>query len=784
MRMMNVFLSGLTLAFAVCAQAAPLSLARDGKADCVIVLPATASKTDRFAADELRLHLKRSTGAEFPVVADAAGRPSIELGTAKARAIAAKVFPRVKRVDETAFAARSGDVLALCGEGVRGNAYAVYLFLERALGCRWFTATGIDLVPEHRTFALESFAETETPKILYRTLIGADHDKAMRADGADQLFYFRNRMNMIGGDYRKSVVPELEGALVPRLKLLWPGCHSFFKYIPPEKYFKDHPDWFSQDEKGERVTGRHLCFANAGLRAEMTKNVIAHAKKLGGQGFLDLSQDDAGGELCACTECRASSKRRGTPAGRFFEYLHEIAPELKRECPGIILHTLAYHRDCTQIPPARLARYPDNIAVVFAPIDDDQFKSAAAPSNRTTLMDFRGWAKIANLWLWDYPTLFHQPFGYLGRIGESIRTYAREGLVGGFIEHDMHTRWGGEFADIETWSILQLYRNPELDWRSLRDEFCRGVYGVAAEDVIAYEEELDNRRENLKTRVGPFGRTDVVISEPDILRWQRAFDAMERKAGSDKELVQRLRETRLLLDNLTLLKWPRIKRINPGFGPEAVYDRATNAFARALASRYQVSAAANLRDRANASAFRKSFDANFELAKANLKPLPSFFSKYPEDKVVQLFPARGGYPGHSDSVDDPDAALGWAMKEFNIPKEWQKYPVYIGMYDKSTKTYPARKLALGPEDVKTGVYHFYHVGKCRIPSSEVLVWVGTSWHLHTRACGSCYRPGANETWDLWVSAKVEGPAYDPKSTLKESALYMDRIVLIGPEPGP
>jgi len=761
--------------------AAPLTLVRDGKTDFTIVLPASASKTDRFAAEELRNHLKESTGADFPVKDEPfAGSKTIQLGTHRAREIAIAAFPNSRPVTETSYAVRSGETLAICGKGRTGNAYGVYLFLERALGCRWFTPTGVNLVPKHPTLSLDKLAEAETPRLPYRSLIGGNQSRAGRTDGADYLFYFRNRMNMTESDYAHPADPALKGALAPRIKMLYPSVHSFFIYIPVEKYFKDHPDWFSLDAKGKRVKDRHLCFSNPGLRAEMTKNVIAHAKEKGGEGFLDLSQWDAGGEMCACEGCRAAAKKYGTPAGRFFEYLHEISGPLKKECPGIVLHTLAYHRDCTQIPPTGLKRYPDNIAVVFAPIDDDQFKSVAAPSNAESLQDFRGWAKIANVWLWDYPTLYYQPFGSLGRMADSIRTYANEGLVGGFIEHDWHTNWGGDFADLLTWCMLQLYRNPDADWRRLRDEFCRGVYGAAADKVIAYEEELESRREGLKSRVGAFGRSDVVIAPEDLVRWQGDFERMERAVDADADAIQRLREVRLTLDNLTLVKWAKVRRLHPEGSPDDVYIRATNSFEVALLNRYQRPSMLFLRDRARSEAFRKSFDAAYELSKADLKPLPDYFSRFPEEQVVQVFPKTSGYPGHIIRVDDPDAALGWALKEVNMKPEWMKYPVTAGAYDQTYK-YCSPTLEIGEKEAVIGKYHLYHVGKCKIPSSECLVWVGTSWHLHAY-CGECFHPGVNEEWDLWVSAKIEGPAYDKASTLKESALYLDRLVLVGPTP--
>ena len=752
--------------------------ATNGVSEYSIVLDDTASETDILAAKELSRYIKLSTGASIPVVTEATGEKTIEIGTKAAKGAVCAALGRDAAEEESGYVVKDGRLFV--GGGRRtGGAYGVYLFLERELGCRWYMRTGEEAVARRPKLELKDCAVFEKPAIGYRMLLAANNGVTGYKGSKDLLFYFRNRINQIANNYENAKDDFLKKAMVPRLRELHPQCHSFFFYLPKEKYFKAHPEWFSL--LGGKRVAKHLCFSNREMCAELTKNLFARAEELGGRGFLDLSQDDAGGDMCQCEGCAAAKRKYKTPAGKFFEYLQELGPIAKARFPDLIIHTLAYHHDCTQKPPEGMKPFCDNIAAVFAPIDDDQFKSVAHPNNAITLEDFRGWAKLAKVWLWDYPTLYHQPFGHLGRMADSLRTYHAEGLAGTYIEHDWHINFGGGFADMQTWLFMRLFRDPTLDWRALRDEFCRAVYGAAADDMIAYNEELELGREAYKGIVSPFGRSDCTYTSKDVTRWQKLFDGMERKVQGDAAVVQRLREVRLLLDLQTLVKWHEIKKNGDSIGFSAldVHTRATNTYEKAVQIRYpdHPTYAARVRK----SAFRRQFDTRFAAAQADIRPLPEKFRSLPEDKVVQIF-AFGTVPNHVITVPMDDAALGYANKEIFADKDKTKrFPFTIGMYDKTYKTYLSEKVRIGPDNVVFGKFHPYYIGRCKIASPATQVWIGNSWWLN-QFCGECYHPGVDEQWDVYISVKVEGPEFDPSSTLKESGVYFDRIILVGPYP--
>ena len=116
-----------------------VTIARNGKATCVIVQADNATEPEKFAAKELATFLKRVTGAEFPVVAEqslTADRASrIYVGWT---GYASRQGIDTSKLGEEEWVIRTvGDDLVLAGGQPRGTMYAVYDFLEDHVGCHW-----------------------------------------------------------------------------------------------------------------------------------------------------------------------------------------------------------------------------------------------------------------------------------------------------------------------------------------------------------------------------------------------------------------------------------------------------------------------------------------------------------------------------------------------------------------------------------------------------------------------------------------------------------------------
>ena len=75
-RVLLCVLSGLIMTLAststghAAKKAKTLTLVRDGKPSCVIVLGSEASPSEQRGAQELQAHLKQMSGAELPIISD------------------------------------------------------------------------------------------------------------------------------------------------------------------------------------------------------------------------------------------------------------------------------------------------------------------------------------------------------------------------------------------------------------------------------------------------------------------------------------------------------------------------------------------------------------------------------------------------------------------------------------------------------------------------------------------------------------------------------------------
>ena len=745
-------------------------LSRGGRTEYVIAVEPGASLPDRFAAEELQAFLGESTGARFEIVDDGVPRKkSIEVGTARAReAIGSDVVDALAE-EESVYAVR-GDAVAIFGRGAAGNAYGVYSFLEREVGCRWFSMVGDNLVPRRPALVVGDCTVRERPELPYRGFTMSTARPNNR-DSNDFLFLFRNRCNWNCHDYTNTCPERLKGKLVPRMWVNLPHCHSTFTYMPPEKYFKDHPEWYCQWTEGKRIP-KQLCFSNAEMRKELTKNFIAYVRANGGSGFFDLShQDDVDNPLCYCDGCAALERRYGASGAALFDYLHELAPVLKRECPDATVHFLAYHQKATQHPPVGMAPFEDNVVAIFAPLDDDFSKSLAHPNNRRTLEDIRQWCRLLNVWFWSYPAIYTSglpPFGGLGRASEDYRIAFEAGLKGAYCEHDVGEACGAGFFDMQAWVLTLTFRNTKADWRALRREFADFYYGPAADGIVEYEEFLERGREAMPAKLGFLGETDEMFTGESLAKWQRRFDEMERMAGPG--YLQRLREVRIPLDALTLKMWKKVKDAgDPGFTAAEVHSRVADSYRKGILRRSNRTDAYGEKRRKSLleGGFLKLMEVRFLLATAEVKPLPAEFDGIPAGKIVQMFPGLGH--AFIDRVEMPDAATGFALVEKSVSPEDAKFPLQAGIWDRPNGTYPLR-CEIAEKDVVPGKFHFYRLGRAPITSSQCNVWVGKSKWLSIY-CSECYVPGSDETWEFYASLKFDG-----------GRVYMDRIVAVGPYP--
>ena len=211
-----------------------LTLVEDGKSSWRIALPSSASLVEQTASRELSDHLFQVTGARLPIVAeDGRVERTIFIG-----AVSSLPKVDVSRPD-TIVILSSRDSLYLSGHPRRGPLYAVYTFLEDLVGVRWWTSTE-STIPRRPTLRIPAQKVVYYPKLLSR--------ETYYGDALEGVFSARLKNN----GHMTSVTEAYGG----HMSLIgW--CHTFAQFLPAEKYFKEHPDWYPLID-GRQL--RHLTF--------------------------------------------------------------------------------------------------------------------------------------------------------------------------------------------------------------------------------------------------------------------------------------------------------------------------------------------------------------------------------------------------------------------------------------------------------------------------------------------------------------------------------------------
>ncbi|MDD2599712.1 MAG: DUF4838 domain-containing protein [Kiritimatiellae bacterium] len=456
-----------------------LQIASAGTASAQIVVPAAATPVELSAAHELKAHLEGVTGATFTVIREPAPKSGARLlvgNTAAARTLIPG-FDSAK-IDYDGIVLKSvGNDLILTGHPQRGALYAVYTFLEDAVGVRWWTSEEA-FIPKKPTLQLPVLDIHYAPKLRFRESYYLDSFNArfktrLKGNFSSRTRYMLAPMEMIpeayGGNHRLIHFKGRNSAY-----------HSFYELLPPAIYFKEHPEWYSEI-KGKRTHKKaQLCLTNDEMRKELTKNALALLREDPGADFIQISQNDWSGR-CQCAACLAVEKEEGgigTAAGLMLRFVNQVAEEIGREFPNVFIETFAYQY--TREAPAK-ARPRHNVLVRLCDIECSFLQPLeGSKENEPFTSDLVAWSQIAggNLFGWDYVTSFHSymlPHPNLRVLAPNIRTFVKYGATGLFQQGDALCS-AGDFVRLRHWVISHLLWNPDLDADQLISTFLAGYY--------------------------------------------------------------------------------------------------------------------------------------------------------------------------------------------------------------------------------------------------------------------------------------------------------------------
>jgi len=526
-------------------------LVKDGATDFKIVLSDSPQPVEQTAANELKMYLDEITGIDWTIVSEKdvlETESQILIGNSvRAKKFFPEIDPQKIPYDGIEIHLKN-NILLLTGHQQRGTLYAVNTFLEDVLGVRWWTSTEQE-IPNYRTFELPPLNISYAPKLIYR--------EAFYKDAFEPVFATRMKCN----GSNQNIAPEYGG----HHRFVY-FVHSFFSLIPPEKYFAEHPEWFSEID-GERIHEHaQLCLTNDEMRKELTKNAIEALRKNPYSKFISISQNDWHG-FCTCERCSQIAGEEGAQSGLLIRFVNRVAEDIEKEFPDVFVETLAYQY--TRKPP-EYVQPRQNVVVRLCTIECSFVQPLTGEQNQSFYDDMSGWSKIARqLFIWDYVTNFSSyilPHPNLRVLAPNIRLFVEYGTIGLFEQGDAYCT-AGDFVRMRNWVISHLMWNPALDEKKLTKEFLAGYYGEKAAPVLLeYFDVLLDQAESTGIHIGCFmENTDDWLDYATLCKatalFDQAIDAAIRESGNDSEFVHRLRRERLPLEHVWLRGYYRFERI-------------------------------------------------------------------------------------------------------------------------------------------------------------------------------------------------------------------------------
>ena len=452
--------------FGAALNASALELARDGKSDYAI-----AGNTNDPAVVLLRRYVGKMTSATLPLVDVAAGAIPEKAIVVTSDAAKLPFKPaelsaqgyQIKVAGPRVYLYSPGDAPAALKPkkqrkgSPRGLQFGVFGLLDEFFGCRFLTPSA-ETVPQCAVLSLpDGLDAVREPSFRNRFFTNVPGNSSY-----DALWNAKNR---VGRDFYGL------------------SFHSLFKYLPPKTYFKDHPEWYPENN-GARGHGTDwLCWSNREMRQALSKAICAELRqgKLASDRALALGQGD-GPARCTCAECEKIKKEYGSESAAMLLACNEITEEVAKEFPDRKIALFAYFN--TQTPPVKQFKLHRNLVINYVRTGD-HMKSLYHPKHQKFADDMLRWDDFADeITVWDWDVDFGNtlmPFPDIKARAEDIRFFRKWKHMTSMAPQILD---GGDFIELREWLFARMMWDVNTDIEAAEREFMTGYYGPEAGAVL------------------------------------------------------------------------------------------------------------------------------------------------------------------------------------------------------------------------------------------------------------------------------------------------------------
>ena len=464
-----------------------------GAAKCEIVVPSDGGGVAvQRAAAEIAKYLKRMSGTDVGIVCEGEATQAIAIHIGPTT-VAQRSVPQDLTLHSERFVIQSvPEGVVICGGSDRGTLYGAYHFLE-ALGCRWLTHDPDDeIVPNLSAIDVPELSVDSRPAFDWRLFKG----------NQPRLEPWGLKLGM-NGFFPPETASQNGVALF--LPAQASGVHTFSQLIPASKYFAAHPNWFMNAEGLRTKTladiAGQLCLTAPGLIEEFTSRVREIFDADSNCRVVSISPNDSYG-WCRCSRCLELDRRlcgarttrvdlrREEPfvGDRLFWFGNEVARRIAKSHPDHQLLMLAYVNYVE--PPDSVRPVAGIVPFVCHYVPADYGRAISDPSSeanrqfnelllkwRELSPDIMVYSYVGKSMWWNLPRPILQNFAadiqYFHTLG--IRRYYCQSPL---------SEWD---LDGPLYYVLsKLLWNPAANPRTLADEWIKGMFGPAADEMMTY----------------------------------------------------------------------------------------------------------------------------------------------------------------------------------------------------------------------------------------------------------------------------------------------------------
>ena len=382
-------------------------------------------------------------------------------------------------------------------DAAKGTLFAVYEFLDKALGVKWVFPGDDGIVFSRRTTLdlAEGAAWSYRPSFDLLSIRvprpETYYDKA-RADSTLMPKEMMPTREELETDYANQVQWLDRMRTVPTNRFVY--GHAFGSW--QEKHLKQHPDWFGLDPKyGRKDCGMRglpdelakrakFCLSNP----EVMDAIVANWRdNMGARRHFNICPNDGTPGFCHCENCCKLDTRHGGEAfldhlsDRYLWFWNGICDKAVKIRPDVrcVAYVYSYYR---HKPRRERVKHPDNMVFGVVPTFLDDYVAL-----------YRDWQSVGmkHFFLRPNYTCYSAVFprGLEKWLYTNFKVSLEYGMIG--VDYDGTPR---PVMDFEYYVIASLASRPERSFEEISREFY-SQYGAAADVARAYFEKVRERAE-------------------------------------------------------------------------------------------------------------------------------------------------------------------------------------------------------------------------------------------------------------------------------------------------